>query len=112
MTKKWHPDEQRWLTEFLEAVAKRHAKVVKEVFIYGSKARGDWHDDSDIDVLLIIDNNEEDAQKAIRQMGQRLAIPSQAVPSIMTRTEAEWARLGAIDSAFHETVEREGVRVL
>ena len=32
----------------------RHAEVVQDVIVYGSKARGDWHDDSDIDVLIIV----------------------------------------------------------
>ncbi len=80
--------------------------------VYGSKARGDWHDDSDIDVLVIVNNEAEHVHKTIRRTGQILAVPSCAVPSIMTRTEAEWARLGAMGAGFYKEVMREAVSIL
>ena len=112
LTKGWHPDEQRWLKRFRDTVATKHADAVKDIVLFGSKARGDWNEDSDIDVLLIVRNDAADVQEAIQQIGHELAVPSCAVPSIVTRTEAEWARLGAMDAAFHGAVERDGVSLL
>ena len=48
------PVERKWLAEFVAAVRARHGEVVQDVIVYGSKARGDCHDDSHIDVLVIV----------------------------------------------------------
>ena len=59
----------------------------------GSKARGDAHPESDIDLMLIVRNQAEDLKRVLRRLGYDLAATSWAVPSILARTEAEWARL-------------------
>ena len=46
----------------------RHAEVVQDVIVYGSKARGDWNDDSDIDVLVIVADGAAERSKALRHL--------------------------------------------
>lgn len=80
--------------------------------VYGSKARGDAHEDSDIDVLIIVRNEAGDLKRRLRRIGYRLSAASYAVPSILAYTQEEWARYKNLGSAFHEAVEREAVAVL
>ena len=42
--------------QFKEEVVKRFGKVVKSVIIFGSFVRGDFHEKSDIDLLVVIDD--------------------------------------------------------
>lgn len=85
---------------------------VARLLVYGSKARGNAHEDSDIDVLLLVKNEAEERKRVLGYIGYDLAATSYAVPSIMTYTQSEWDRLKALRSPYRETVERDGVDVL
>ena len=112
LTAKWHVDEQRWVAGFRDGVMTRYGDVVSDVVVFGSKARGDWNGDSDIDVLVLVKDDALHMKHAIQWMGHALAVPSYAVPCIIVRSEADWARKGAIGSLFHREVQYDGVSVL
>ena len=106
------PEEREWLAQFRETLAARFAGVVVNMVLYGSKARGDAHEDSDIDVLLVVRNAAAHLKRPLRHLAHDLAATSYALPSIVAYTEAEWARLGRLGSPFRAAVERDGVSVL
>jgi len=43
-----HPDERVWLEDYRHAIDERYPGAVVCMVVYGSKARGDAHEDSDI----------------------------------------------------------------
>jgi len=107
-----HPEEQIWLDEYRKALVDRHPHAVEKMLLYGSKARGDAHEDSDIDVLLIVKDEAVDLKRALRRIGYGLAATSYAVPSILAYTEGEWKQRKRTQSSFFESVEREAISVL
>ena len=107
-----HPEEQTWLDEYRKALDERHPGAVLRMVIYGSKARGDAREDSDLDVLIIIRNDATALKVPLRCIGYDLAAASYAIPSIMAYTQAEWDRLEALRSAYRESVEHDGITVL
>ena len=106
----WDPDERSWLEAFRTAIKSKHADAVKDIVIYGSKARGDWHEDSDIDVLLIVANDAAEQRETLENLAYDLSVTADALPLLTTKTEAEWN--GEAGTAFHRAVERDGVSVL
>ena len=107
-----HPEEQEWLDEYRKVLNERHPGTVLRMVIYGSKARGDAREDSDLDVMVLVRNEATDLKRPLRRIGYDLAAASWAVPSIMAYTQAEWDRLKDLRSAYPESVERDGVTVL
>lgn len=107
-----HPEEREWLAQFRETLAARFAGVVVNMVLYGSKARGDAREDSDIDILLVVGDAAAHLKRPLRQLAHELAATSYALPSIVAYTDAEWARLGRLRSPFRAAVERDGVPVL
>ena len=107
----WAPAERKWLAEFVAAVGARHAEVVQDVIVYGSKARGDWTDDSDIDVLVIVADGTAERHNALFDLAYDLSVTAEALPAILTRTESEWRQLGEEDSPLHRGIERDGFSV-
>ena len=77
-----HPDERIWLNEYRQAINERHPGAVVRMVVYGSKARGDAHEDSDIDVLIIVKNEAAKLKLPLRRIGYRLSATSYAVPSM------------------------------
>ena len=104
--------EQAWLDAYRSELKTRHPGVVKRLVIYGSKARGDAREDSDLDVLLVVRNDASDLKRPLRRIGYGLAATTCAVPSIMAFTQAEWDRLKDLRCPYRESVERDGVSVL
>lgn len=104
--------EQAWLDAYRIELRTRHPGVVRHLVIYGSKARGDAHEDSDLDMLIVVRNDASDLKRPLRRIGYDLAATSCAVPSIMACTQAEWDRLKDLRSPYRESVERDGVSVL
>ena len=112
IAEKWDADEREWLHEFVKAVKDDHADAVADVLIYGSKARGDWHEASDIDVLVIVADGKEIRAAAVHDLAYDLSNERDALPVLMTMTVSEWQDLDRNEPAFHRAVRRDGVSVL
>ena len=52
------PEERAWVEEFRDRVRAEFGARVRDIRIFGSKVRGDFHDESDIDLLVLIDDGD------------------------------------------------------
>jgi predicted nucleotidyltransferase len=105
-------EEQAWLDAYRDSLNKQHPEVVREMLIYGSKARGQAHADSDLDVLLIVKDDAAGRKSDLRWIGYLLAAKTDVLPSILAYTEEEWESRRRSGSTFRKAVERDGVRVV
>ena len=106
-------EERAWLNDYRKAIEGRHPGVVQEMLIYGSKARGQAHAESDLDVLLMMITNEAGSlKKKLRRIGYLLAATSNVLPSILAYTQEEWESRRRNRSSFRQAVERDAVRVV
>lgn len=105
----WYPDDRKWLEDFREALRSGYDKAVRRAVLFGSKARGDSNEDSDIDVLVIVDDKAAATKEELIDVGARLSATSMAMPSVLPLTEAEWARLGGARANLYSEVEQQGV---
>ena len=113
-TEKWNPDERLWLERFRECLTADYGGVVTRAVVFGSKARGDAHEGSDIDVMVIVKDTETNAQDPILDMATDLVRSAHcwnAVPSVKTRTESDWREELALQRPFHANVERECISI-
>ncbi len=76
-----------------------------EVFLYGSAARGEYEEDSDVDILVI--GKDESVRNVINVLEKRLG--RRIKPSFFT--QLEWSKMSRVDPAFFERVERDKVRL-
>lgn len=53
------------LTQYVNGIQKIYGNELKTVFLYGSYARGDYHENSDIDIMILV--NLSDSQIKARQ---------------------------------------------
>ena len=83
-------DEQAWLDAYREALNKQHPGIVQEMLIYGSKARGQAHAESDVDIILIVKNDAKALERELRRIGYLLAARTEVLPSILAYTQDEW----------------------
>jgi predicted nucleotidyltransferase len=103
-------EEQAWLDAYRKVLIQQFPDLVEEMLIFGSKARGEARQDSDLDVLVILREGDWKRKNEVRHIGHDLAVLSQAVPSIMVYTREEWTLRGQAGSPFYRAVMRDQVR--
>ena len=57
------------LDQYTEILQKIYGKHLKKVILYGSYARGDYRDDSDIDIMILVDMSDID----LKSYGEKLS---------------------------------------
>lgn len=105
-------EEQAWLQTYRDALNKKHPGAVREMLIYGSKARGQAHAESDLDVLLIVKDEARSLKRELRRIGYLLAATTDVLPSVLVYTEEEWESRKTSGSTFRKAVERDAVRLV
>ncbi|HOT75752.1 MAG TPA: nucleotidyltransferase domain-containing protein [Candidatus Wallbacteria bacterium] len=84
---------------------------LKKIILYGSYARGTYDDESDIDVMVLIDGvNKKDFKKHITDIRLELTINYSILPSITIETESEYYKNIDIQFLF-KNIESEGVEL-
>lgn len=81
-----------------------------EVYLFGSQARGDAHEDSDIDLYVVLDDDRIAAINPGRAIGEARRGVADSV-DIVLATRSSHDRFKATPGAMARTVEREGIRL-
>ena len=103
--------ETRWLAAYKSALLEKYPRLLLRMALFGSKARGDDHSDSDLDILVIVKDDALRLKREMRRIGYLLAATGEAVPSILVYTESEWQARKQSRSPFRQAVERDEVRL-
>ena len=84
---------------------------IADVVLFGSYARGEPHDDSDIDLLLIYTGLSEGELDDILGMETDAMESTDYIDdiSVMKKTVEKWGRLGRMGAGIYENVTSEGV---
>lgn len=101
-------NEQRALESIIERMVSGHP-LVKEIVLYGSKARGDFMDESDIDLLFITDRILTRAEKfEISDAVYEAEVENDVVVSVVF---VEAGNFWMKDLPFLKQVQREGIKL-
>ena len=103
-------DRARVLADVRAAVKRfvtRHPGV-REVWLFGSLARGDATPRSDVDLLVVVDQDERRPPDRIPDVLRSLEGLGRPA-DVIVLTAAEWARRA--DSRFHQEVTTRGLRL-
>lgn len=87
------PKEIKTLLEKLKSGLKQiYGEQFKEAYLFGSYARGDYDQDSDIDVLIILSNFEKYGAELIRtsELIGSLSLEYGTTVSVVFTREREW----------------------
>ncbi|MCC7106623.1 MAG: nucleotidyltransferase domain-containing protein [Chloroflexi bacterium] len=96
----------------LRRVVERLVEVFQpeEIYLFGSRARGDWREDSDYDLMVIVPTSDLPPYRRAQQA--HLALQSIRVPKDVTIwTREEFARYLPVTASLAASVVREGRRL-
>lgn len=90
--------------------AVRHWDDGAELVLFGSRARGDWTEESDWDFLILLEReNSEALKREIRDRLFEIELETDEVISSLIENKKDWAKHSV--TPLFQNIEREGVTV-
>jgi uncharacterized protein (UPF0332 family)/predicted nucleotidyltransferase len=102
-------DELRAVEEFKKGLLAELPGQVKDIILFGSKARGDAHSGSDIDLLVIVDRRTPEVDGVISEITAETLLEQRIDISTLDFTTDQIAELAAIGTPFIRNVADEGI---
>jgi len=103
--------EQQVAVEFARRVRERMGGRIRDMRIYGSRARREAREDSDLDILVLMDKAPLSDRNEISDIGTDLMIemliPFQVAPRVMS--QADYDQLRSLERLFPSDIERDGI---
>jgi predicted nucleotidyltransferase len=103
------PNEQNAVTEFLSLLQRDHATRVLQTVLFGSKARGDSGQWSDIDILIIVDQEDWRLSHAISNLAADVSLDYDVLIGPRVIGRERWERMKETRSGLYRNVMAEGV---
>lgn len=100
------------VTQFTKEAEKIYGTDLRAVILYGSCARGDFANDSDIDIMILLDVAQEDiceARKKIFDVSDQIDLEFDVVLAPVIQSWGLYHQYMEV-SRFYQNVEREGVK--
>ena len=85
----------------------------RNVILYGSYARGDYDEESDIDIMILVDINDVDVNLCTRQLYEKIfqyELQNDCVLSLCVVPQDRFHRYKTV-LPFYRNVDREGIKV-
>ncbi len=101
--------ERGVIEEFKRRLERKFPREIVSMLVFGSKARGDATEESDIDIIVITRSDDKKLRKDIRYTGYDLEIEHGIILSIQVYSEKYINYLRNIPTQFMQNVDREAV---
>ena len=119
---KLHPEQLSQLTAseraglavFIEELQQKYPDDLLQVVLFGSKARGDFHDQSDLDILVVIHvSNDEYWQywNKIVNIASKIELTYDLVFSLIIKNEADFKTMQYQKSLFARVIQQDGIEL-
>jgi predicted nucleotidyltransferase len=106
-----NPTEQMAVAEFAQSVKVAFGDSVRQLLVYGSKARGKFHKESDIDILVLLKQDDYQVRNQISDMAFDLLLKYGVLISPRVINNVEYEKLRRWQTAFIKNVDKDGVPI-
>jgi predicted nucleotidyltransferase len=100
-------DERQWIIGLRPALQSRFGDRLRDLRLFGSKVRGDDHDESDIDILVLLDGCTQEDRNVVWDLAWSISTVLMPVVSDFETYHAPRSRA----SGFYEEMRKESVRL-
>lgn len=103
--------EKEALMEFKKRLAKKLSGEVLELKLFGSKAKGNFSKDSDIDILIILKKVNENQKNKIYNLVLEMLHKYGVYLSVHIYSKKEYNFLNNIPTVFMQFIQQEAIRI-
>ncbi|MGD9048437.1 MAG: nucleotidyltransferase domain-containing protein [Anaerolineae bacterium] len=109
MKQRLQPHEQEAVSEFLNLLQRHHPERVLQTVLFGSKARGDSRRWSDIDILIIVDQDDWRLSHAISDLSADVSLEYDVLIGPRVIAQKRWERMKEHRFGLYKNVVAEGI---
>lgn len=103
------PHERQALFHLVTRLRQRFSEAIRHVWLFGSKARGDSDLESDIDLLIVVDDYNWPLEKDITRLTTQTDYTYGVVLSDHVISVARFEQMATRREPFYYSLEREGI---
>lgn len=90
--------------EFVEKAKEELGDSLKQLYLYGSVARGEETEESDVDIFAVVENEEQ--KRWLQEKATRIGVENGVAMSPIVRTEEEYSQVQ--NTSYEKKVSDEG----
>src|SRR3990172_12200020 len=91
-TLKLQPNERQALQAFIRKICDKDSEQIVQTILFGSAARGDGSPDSDIDVLVIVKDQDDETRTQILTVAARISLDHDVLLNPVIVSEGRYQR--------------------
>lgn len=103
--------ETEAVNAFKEALTDSLGSRIRNLLLYGSKARGNYKPDSDIDIFILIDKSDPQTRKIVASATTGILVKYGILLSPKIIEEGHFSLIKQLGTAFARNIENEGIRI-
>lgn len=103
--------EKAALSEFVARLREKYADEVMLVTLFGSKVRGDFDEESDLDVFVVVESDGWRFHREISFIGSRVSLDYDVNVSPKAVSQILYRKLQEVRTPFYENVRAEGMEL-
>ncbi|MFQ6059122.1 MAG: HEPN domain-containing protein [Anaerolineae bacterium] len=106
-----NPREREAITEYLERLREKYADQVARVVLFGSKARGDGDEESDIDLFVVLRTDDPELKDEIWQMSYEIGLKRGVTFGDLVVGRSYYNRMRRIEEPVFRNIRDEGIEL-
>ncbi len=103
------PNDRAAVVEYIEYIRGHFPDRILAVVLFGSKARGDADDESDIDLLVLVDVEDNEFRSELWNIASDVSLDRNVVLSPRVFSQARWDETRRIRMPLYRAIEADGV---
>lgn len=111
MKKKLTKNQINALSDYLTILKKKYRDKIVDVLLFGSVARGDYDEESDIDILVIVKNGENRLRDEVSMASYEPMLRNDVVISSLVMDEMMYNWHRKYKDPLYKVIKREGINL-
>lgn len=105
------PNEKKAVREFLTAMSLDYGEAIQSVSLFGSKARGDWAQDSDVDILLVVAGDDRQIRREMIHLLSEVELKYDVLLDVRVISAERWQYYADIKAGLYQNITRDAVPI-
>jgi len=106
------PNEEAAVGECISRLIYHLNRRLVEVYLFGSRARGDFTPDSDLDLLIILEADDWETKDKVRFVAADVSLEYDVLINTHILSRARWEKMAHQQATLWREVQRDGVPLM